>query len=85
MIDNIRNEIENPHALAIKNLGKTFRYFAYPYGDSSDEAVTFLKNKGYQYALTVQSGGNPTFADPMRLRRAMILRRGHYILIQTKT
>jgi peptidoglycan/xylan/chitin deacetylase (PgdA/CDA1 family) len=71
-IDFLRNEILSPDSLISKKLGTKPEQFAFPYGDSSDAAVSILRREGYHLALTVQAGGNPTFADPMRLRRAMI-------------
>jgi peptidoglycan/xylan/chitin deacetylase (PgdA/CDA1 family) len=68
----LHNEIITPDRLISKKLGTKPEYFAYPYGDSSDAAVELLEQEGYRLAFTVQAGGNPTFADPMRMRRAMI-------------
>ena len=71
-IEFLENEIVSPDRLIKKKLGTKPVHFAFPYGDSSNAAVELLENEGYRLAFTVQSGGNPTFADPMRMRRAMI-------------
>ncbi|WP_168188268.1 polysaccharide deacetylase family protein [Hahella sp. CCB-MM4] len=71
-IDFIQIEIAQPKTVLQHKLGVTSRHFAYPYGDSSETAVKFLESEGYERAYTVQAGGNPTFVDPMRMRRAMI-------------
>ncbi|MDY6943872.1 MAG: polysaccharide deacetylase family protein [Pseudomonadota bacterium] len=46
--------------------------FAYPYGASSDEALSALEEQGYRMALTVTPGGNAAYAYPLMLRRTMI-------------
>jgi len=71
-IDLIRTEVAEPKAILQSNIRVSSRHFSYPYGDSSLTAVTALEEEGYQRAYTVQAGGNPTFSDPMRMRRAMI-------------
>ncbi len=71
-IEFLRTEILTPHKKIGQKLGRDPIFFAYPYGDSSDMAVKILEDANYELAFTVQSGGNPVFADPMRLRRAMI-------------
>lgn len=68
----LEKEIVTPHAVIEKRLGFEPVYFAFPYGDTSDAAVELLQQEGYRLAFTVQAGGNPVFADRMRLRRAMI-------------
>ncbi|WP_157496893.1 polysaccharide deacetylase family protein [Hahella ganghwensis] len=71
-VDFIRAEVAEPKAVLQSRIGVSSRHFAYPYGDSSLTAVSVLEEEGYQRAYTVQAGGNPTFSDPMRMRRAMI-------------
>jgi len=47
--------------------------FAYPYGDASDVLIERLRKRDYRLAVTVNSGGNAFFADPLLLQRSMIL------------
>src|SRR5262245_26309797 len=47
--------------------------FAYPYGDTTDALVDVLRKRDYRVAVTVNPGGNAFFADPLLLRRSMIL------------
>lgn len=47
--------------------------FAYPYGDASDVLIERLLKREYRMAVTVNSGGNAFFADPLLLQRSMIL------------
>jgi len=47
--------------------------FAYPYGDASDVLIERLRKREYRMAVTVNSGGNAFFADPLLLQRSMIL------------
>ena len=65
-------EIRAPRKLLLKRLGHHSDLFSYPYGDSSDQMVELLAKEKVKLAVTVQKGGNPAFADPLRLRRTMI-------------
>jgi len=47
--------------------------FAYPFGDASDALIERLRKREYRMAVTVNSGGNAFFADPLLLQRSMIL------------
>ena len=47
--------------------------FAYPYGDATEPLVDVLRKRDYRLAVTVNPGGNAFFADPLLLRRSMIL------------
>ena len=68
----VRTEVEEPNKLIKKNIGHKVSYFAYPYGDNTEEVVQQLQASDISLAVTVQKGGNPAYADPMRLRRTMI-------------
>ncbi len=47
--------------------------FAYPYGAANAAVVDYARRAGWSMALTVSRGGNPTWGDPLLLRRDMIL------------
>jgi len=47
--------------------------FAYPYGDATEILIERLRKRDYRLAVTVNPGGNPFFADPLLLRRTMVL------------
>ncbi|WP_143820975.1 polysaccharide deacetylase family protein [Motiliproteus sp. MSK22-1] len=65
-------EIRVPRKLLREQLGHPVDLFSYPYGDSSNQMVELLAKEKVKLAVTVQKGGNPAFADPLRLRRTMI-------------
>jgi len=68
----IKTEIDPPQAILERQLGTKVRSFAYPYGDSSRIAVQYLRDRGYELAVTVERGGNASFSDPLLLRRDMV-------------
>ncbi|MEN3975921.1 polysaccharide deacetylase family protein [Emcibacter sp. SYSU 3D8] len=70
--DRVAQEIVVPDGVLSAKLGKPITHFAYPYGDTSPTALSILKERGYATATTVQRGGNPSFADPLILRRDMV-------------
>lgn len=47
-------------------------FLAYPFGNSSDYTIEYLKKSHYALALTVKKGTNSAFADPYLLQRTMI-------------
>ncbi|MFN3231858.1 MAG: polysaccharide deacetylase family protein [Alphaproteobacteria bacterium] len=71
-IKRIQSEIDVPDGILSDRLGEPIRHFAYPYGDTSDEAVSLLQDENYTIAVTVQRGGNASFTHPLLLRRDMI-------------
>jgi len=68
----IKSEIDPPQAVLERQLGQSVREFAYPYGDASRLAVQYLQERQYALALTVERGGNPSFSNPLLLRRDMV-------------
>lgn len=68
----IKQEISYPNKVLEKKLGHPVTLFSYPYGDSSDQAIAQLNRSGISMAVTVQQGGNPSFANPYLLRRTMV-------------
>jgi peptidoglycan/xylan/chitin deacetylase (PgdA/CDA1 family) len=65
-------EVETTDQILNRKIGRPAEYFAYPYGNSSLELVNMLERNGYELALTVKKGGNPTFASPYLMRRTMV-------------
>jgi peptidoglycan/xylan/chitin deacetylase (PgdA/CDA1 family) len=47
--------------------------FAYPYGDANEQVLDAMARHHYRLAVTVNPGGNPFYAQPLMLRRTMIL------------
>lgn len=70
--DRLDKELSAPKQYIEQHLGQRVYAFGYPFGDTTDLVITKLKAKGYSMGLTVQRGGNPSFADPYMLRRTMI-------------
>ena len=68
----IKSEIDPPQAVLERQLANAVHDFAYPYGDASRYAVQYLRERKYTLAVTVERGGNPSFSDPLLLRRDMV-------------
>jgi peptidoglycan/xylan/chitin deacetylase (PgdA/CDA1 family) len=68
----VSREITVPEGLLRDRLKKDIDQFAYPYGDSSTIVVSALRQRHYDTAVTVWRGGNPSFANPLMLRRDMV-------------
>lgn len=68
----LQDEIETPQRILEQRLGTPIRYLAYPYGDTSANAIDILAGGTHRLALTVERGGNPSFGDRFVVRRSMI-------------
>jgi peptidoglycan/xylan/chitin deacetylase (PgdA/CDA1 family) len=68
----VTREITVPEGLLRERLGKSIDQFAYPYGDSSSVVVSALNQRHYGTAVTVWRGANPSFTNPLMLRRDMV-------------
>lgn len=68
----IKAEIDNPSKKIQRYLKNELHTFAYPYGDTNDRIIDYLKENKYQLGVTVQPGGNPAFAHPYMLHRTMV-------------
>lgn len=53
-------------------LDKPVHWFAYPFGDLSEETVSVVAQSGFVYACTTRSGFNNPDSDPLLLRRLEI-------------
>jgi peptidoglycan/xylan/chitin deacetylase (PgdA/CDA1 family) len=69
----VRQEVLAPIQQIRKHLALPLHSFAYPYGDTNDLVIERLKELGYSLGVTVQRGGNSSFAYPFMLRRTMVL------------
>ncbi len=70
--ERVTREVTVPEGVLSAKLAKPVKHFAYPYGDTSPTVMSVLEERGYGTATTVQRGGNPSFADPLILRRDMV-------------
>lgn len=68
----IKLEVEGAEEILLRRTGNSVEHFAYPYGNSSAQLVTLLKQNDYSMALTVNAASNPAFASPFLLHRTMI-------------
>lgn len=71
-VRDVENEITASTRIIKEKLNKDVKYLAYPYGDSNNLVVAFLKKKGYRGAFTVKRDANPFFMDHYTLNRSMI-------------
>ncbi len=58
--------------LARAAAGEEPRHFAYPYGAANTAVLTQMAATPWRLGLTVLRGGNPSWADPLLLRRDMV-------------
>ena len=68
----IKEEIDNPGMKIKRYLNADLNTFAYPYGDTNNQIIAYLKEKKYKLGVTVQAGTNPAFSYPFMLHRTMI-------------
>ena len=78
----IEQEIRHPAEIIRQHLRLPIHTFSYPYGDTNDDVIAWVKKHNYDIAATVQKGGNAFFADPYMLRRTQIY--GHERLDEFK-
>jgi peptidoglycan/xylan/chitin deacetylase (PgdA/CDA1 family) len=71
-VRDVENEITASTRIIKEKLNKDVQYLAYPYGDTNNLIVAFLKKKGYRGAFTVKRDANPFFMDHYTLNRSMI-------------
>ena len=68
----VQKEVGGAHAMFKKKLNKEPKFYAYPYGDSSTQAIDALKTQGYAQAFTVERGVNSTFTAQYMFNRSMV-------------
>lgn len=64
-----RHEITESKNVISERLGRSARHFCYPSGDRSPREHDFVRQAGYQAAVTVSPGRNGPATDPMLIRR----------------
>lgn len=69
--DSKREIVESKQRLEDK-LGTAAVSFAYPNGNYGEREVDFVREAGYQHAVTVKPGVNRLGADPLQLRRTEV-------------
>ncbi|MBV1905362.1 MAG: polysaccharide deacetylase family protein [Pseudomonadales bacterium] len=68
----IAYEVVNAEKVIQRSLNRKTRYYAYPFGDTSELVMDTLRINDYPLAATVQRGSNAAFTSPLLLRRNMI-------------
>jgi peptidoglycan/xylan/chitin deacetylase (PgdA/CDA1 family) len=71
----IDKELHGSKQILDKKLNQDTIVLAYPYGKYDERSIKIAQKAGYKMAMSVQRGGNPFFADPLFLRRDMILQK----------
>jgi peptidoglycan/xylan/chitin deacetylase (PgdA/CDA1 family) len=71
----VENELLGSKRLLDKKLGQNTIYLAFPYGRYNERVLAISEQVGYKLGFSVRRGGNPFFADPLRLKRDQILQR----------
>jgi peptidoglycan/xylan/chitin deacetylase (PgdA/CDA1 family) len=71
----VEDELLGSKRLLDKKLGQNTIYLAFPYGRYDERILAICEQVGYKLGFSVRRGGNPFFADPLRLKRDQILKR----------
>jgi len=71
--ERLDTEARVPRDVLERGLQAKVDMFAYPYGDTTEPLIDVLRKRDYRLAVTVNPGGNAFFADPLLLRRSMVL------------
>jgi peptidoglycan/xylan/chitin deacetylase (PgdA/CDA1 family) len=71
----VENELLGSKRLLDEKLGQNTIYLAFPYGRYNERVLAICEQVGYKLGFSVRRGGNPFFADPLRLKRDQILKR----------
>jgi len=67
-------EVRTPRDVILRRLpAHEVLDYAYPYGDANEQVLEAMARHRYRLAVTVNPGGNPFYAQPLMLRRTMIL------------
>lgn len=70
----ITKELKGSKDILDAKLGQNTDIIAFPYGKSNKDVLELLSKAGYRVGVSVKRGGNPLFADPLKLRRTQILK-----------
>ncbi len=71
----VKSELLVSKRLLDKKLRQDTIYLAFPYGRYNERVLAISEQVGYKLGFSVRRGGNPFFADPLRLKRDQILKR----------
>lgn len=68
----IAREVKYSSDVITRHLGLPVHTFSYPFGAENDTVMDIVKKAGFEFAVTVTRGGNPSFSHPLVLRRTQI-------------
>lgn len=68
----LRDEVLNTEKIFKNKLSHQTRFFAYPFGDASEQLIDLLEERDYHLAFTVERGNNSTFSSRYQLNRNMV-------------
>jgi peptidoglycan/xylan/chitin deacetylase (PgdA/CDA1 family) len=71
----VKSELLFSKRLIDEKLKQDTIYLAFPYGRYNERVLAISEQVGYKLGFSVRRGGNPFFADPLRLKRDQILKR----------
>ena len=71
----LESELLGSKSLLDKELSQDTVYLAFPYGRYNERVLAASEQVGYKLGFSVKRGGNPFFADPLRLKRDQILKK----------
>jgi len=69
----ISKELINSKKIIDRELKQDTQIFAYPYGNYNQKILDLFPAAGYKLGLTIRTGGNSFFANPLTLKRSQIL------------
>ena len=72
-LERVNNELVGAKAIIDDKLGQNTVYIAFPYGNYNQKILGLCEQAGYVLGLSVDSGSNPFFADPLTLKRIQVL------------
>ena len=71
----VKSELLGSKRLLDKKLRQDTAYLGFPYGRYNERVLAVSEQVGYKLGFSVKRGGNPFFADPLRLKRDQILKK----------
>jgi len=69
----ITKEFINSKKIIDRELNQDTQSFAYPYGNYNQQILDLFPKAGYKLGLTIRTGGNSFFANPLTIKRSQIL------------
>ena len=69
----ITKEFIDSKKIIDRKLNQDTQFFAYPYGNYNQQILNLFPQAGYKLGLSIRTGGNSFFANPLTLKRSQIL------------